>query len=161
LLYVKLKLILYVYLIFWVIGILEFNSYLAGTGYPTGKNTRAGTGMGKILYTRVYMGNPMGRNFFDRYGYEMVLPNGYVSIAIPTRDGTTQAVRPRCHICLWLGDHVVCGWQNKLFLSIVLNTCIRQPCIIFIRNLYFKLDIFYLQIFHKSYYLTFRKYTHI
>jgi hypothetical protein len=46
-----------------VIGILEFNSFLAGTGYPTGKNTRAGTGMGKILYPRIYMGNPTG-NFF-------------------------------------------------------------------------------------------------
>jgi hypothetical protein len=60
---VKLKLFLYVYLIFCVIGILEFNSFLAGTGYPTGKNTRAGTGMGKILYSRVYMGNSTD-NFF-------------------------------------------------------------------------------------------------
>jgi hypothetical protein len=79
LLYVKLKLFLYVYLIFWVIGILEFNSFLAGTGYPTGKNTQAGTGMGKILYPRVYMGNP-------RYRYGMVLPDGYVPVAIPTPD---------------------------------------------------------------------------
>jgi hypothetical protein len=47
-----------------VIGILEFNSFLAGTGYPTGKNTRAGMGMDKILYPRVYMGNPTGRIFF-------------------------------------------------------------------------------------------------
>jgi hypothetical protein len=67
-----------------VIGILEFNSFLASTGYPTGKNTRAGTGMGKILYPRVYMGNPMGRNFFDGYGYGMVLPDGYVPVAIPS-----------------------------------------------------------------------------
>jgi hypothetical protein len=67
-----------------VIGILEFNSFLAGTGYPTGKNTRAGTGMGKILYPRVYMGNPTGRIFFDGYGYGMVLPDGYVPVAIPT-----------------------------------------------------------------------------
>jgi hypothetical protein len=66
-----------------VIGILEFNSFLAGTGYPTGKNTRAGTGMGKILYSRVYMGNPTGRIFFDGYGYGMVLPDGYVHVAIP------------------------------------------------------------------------------
>ena len=67
-----------------MIGILEFNSFLAGTGYPTGKNTRAGTGMGKILYPRVYMGNPTGRIFFDGYGYGMVLPDGYVPVAIPT-----------------------------------------------------------------------------
>jgi hypothetical protein len=84
LLYVKLKFFLYVYLIFWVIGILEFKTFLAGTGYSTGKNTRAGTG--NILYPRVYMGNPTGRIFFDGYMYEMVLPDGYVPIAIPKRD---------------------------------------------------------------------------
>jgi hypothetical protein len=69
-----------------VIGILEFKTFLAGTSYPTGKNTRAGTGMGKILYPRVYMGNPTGRIFFDGYGYGMVLPDGYVPVAIPTED---------------------------------------------------------------------------
>jgi hypothetical protein len=68
-----------------VIGILEFNSFLAGTGYPMGKNTRAGMGMGKILYPRVYMGNPTGRIFFDGYGYGMVLPDRYVPVAIPSR----------------------------------------------------------------------------
>ena len=67
-----------------MIGILEFKTFLAGTGYPTGKNTRAGTGMGKILYPRVYMGNPTGRIFFDGYGYGMVLPDGYVPVAIPS-----------------------------------------------------------------------------
>jgi hypothetical protein len=30
------------------------------------------------------MGNPTGRNIFDGYGYGMVLPNGYVPVAIPT-----------------------------------------------------------------------------
>jgi hypothetical protein len=67
-----------------VIDILEFKTFLAGTGYPTGKNTRAGTGTGKILYPRVYMGNPTGRIFFDGYGYGMVLPDRYVPIAIPS-----------------------------------------------------------------------------
>jgi hypothetical protein len=76
LLYVKLKLFLYVYLIFWVIGILEFKTFLAGTGYPTGKNTHAGTSMGKILYPRVYMGNPMGRIFFMGTGMEWYYPTG-------------------------------------------------------------------------------------
>jgi hypothetical protein len=66
-----------------VIGILEFKTFLAGTGYPTGKNTRVGMGMGKILYPRVYMGNPTGRIFFDGYEYEMVLLDGYVPVAIP------------------------------------------------------------------------------
>jgi hypothetical protein len=68
-----------------VIGILESNFFLAGTGYPMGKNTRAGTGMGKILYPRVYMGNPTGRIFFDGYRYGMVIPDGYVPVAIPSR----------------------------------------------------------------------------
>jgi hypothetical protein len=35
-----------------VIDILEFKTFLVGAGYPTGKNTRAGTGMGKILYPK-------------------------------------------------------------------------------------------------------------
>jgi hypothetical protein len=30
------------------------------------------------------MGNPTGRIFFDGYGYGMVLPDGYVPVAIPT-----------------------------------------------------------------------------
>jgi hypothetical protein len=59
-----------------VIGILGFKTFLAGTGYPTGKNTRAGTGMGKILYLRVYMGNPTGIIFFDGYGYGWYCPTG-------------------------------------------------------------------------------------
>jgi hypothetical protein len=69
-----------------VISILEFKTSLAGTGYPTGKNTRAGTGTGtgKILYPRVYVGNPTGRIVFDGYMYGMILPDGYVPVAIPT-----------------------------------------------------------------------------
>jgi hypothetical protein len=47
-----------------VIDILEFKNFLAGTGYPTGKITRTGTGMGRILYPRAYIGNSMGRSFF-------------------------------------------------------------------------------------------------
>ena len=34
---------------FWVIDILEFKTFLAGTGYPTGKITHVGMGMGKIF----------------------------------------------------------------------------------------------------------------
>jgi hypothetical protein len=66
-----------------VIGILDFKTFLAGMGYPTGKNTHAGTGVSKILYPRAYIGNLTG-NFFYGYGYGMVLPDRYVSVAIPT-----------------------------------------------------------------------------
>jgi hypothetical protein len=37
--------------------------FLAGMGYPTGKITRVGVGMGKIVYLQAYMVNPMGRFF--------------------------------------------------------------------------------------------------
>jgi hypothetical protein len=57
---VKLNLFLYVYLIFWVISILEFKAFLADTDYPTSKISRASTSKGKILYPWVYMGNPTG-----------------------------------------------------------------------------------------------------
>jgi hypothetical protein len=59
-----------------VIDILEFNSFLKGTGYPTGKNTRAGTCMGKILYPRVHTGNPTGRFFLMGRGMEWYYPTG-------------------------------------------------------------------------------------
>jgi hypothetical protein len=55
---------------------LEFKTFLAGMGYPTGKNTRVGTGMGKILYPRVYMGNPTGRFFLMGTGMEWYYPMG-------------------------------------------------------------------------------------
>jgi hypothetical protein len=71
-----------------VIGILEFMTFLAGTGYPTGKITRAGTSMGKILYLRAYMGNLTGIIFFDGYGYGMYYPtNMYL---LPSLGGYTS-----------------------------------------------------------------------
>jgi hypothetical protein len=38
-----------------VIAILEFKTFLASKGYPTGKITRAGMSMCKLLYLRAYM----------------------------------------------------------------------------------------------------------
>jgi hypothetical protein len=63
-----------------VIGILEFKTLLAGTGYPTGKNTRAGTSMGKILYPRAYMNNSTGRIFFMGTSMEWSYPTGMYSL---------------------------------------------------------------------------------
>jgi hypothetical protein len=34
-------------------GILEYKTFLTSIGYPTGKITRTGTDMSKILYMRV------------------------------------------------------------------------------------------------------------
>lgn len=65
-----------------MIGILEFETFLTGTGYPTGKITRARMCMNKILYPKVYMNNPVCIFFIDEYRYEMILPDGYISVAI-------------------------------------------------------------------------------
>jgi hypothetical protein len=72
---------------------LEFKTFLAGTGYPTGKNTRAGTGMGKFLYPRVYMGNPTGRFF----------------LWVRVWNGTTRRVCTCCHP--YSGG---CAWTDSL-----------------------------------------------
>jgi hypothetical protein len=37
----------------------------------------------KILHPRVDMDNPMDRIFY-KYWYEMILPNGYIPIVIPS-----------------------------------------------------------------------------
>jgi hypothetical protein len=52
-----------------VINILEFNTFMVGTGYPTSKITRVGTNMSKIIYPQVDMGNLPGIIFFNMYGY--------------------------------------------------------------------------------------------
>jgi hypothetical protein len=41
-----------------------------------------GMGMGVNPYPPVYMGDPMGLFFCRRYGYGLVIPGGYLSIAI-------------------------------------------------------------------------------
>ena len=57
---------------------------LAGTGYPSGSNTRAGTGMGKFSYPRADTGNPTGKFTPSGYGYGMAIPDGYLPVAIST-----------------------------------------------------------------------------
>jgi hypothetical protein len=66
-----------------VIGILEFKTSLAAMGYLTGKITCAGTVCVR-LYTREHIWVTRRVDFFYGYKYEMVLPDGYVPIAIPT-----------------------------------------------------------------------------
>jgi hypothetical protein len=71
-----------------VIGILEFKTFLASTGYLTGKITHAGTGMGKILYPRAYMGNPTGR-FYTR---EHIPAIWYIVVATVCRTASIDGV---------------------------------------------------------------------
>jgi hypothetical protein len=65
-----------------VIDILIFYTFLAGKGNPMDKFTHMSTSMGKIIYSRPYTSNPMGRIVLDGYGYRTILPNWYIPIAI-------------------------------------------------------------------------------
>jgi hypothetical protein len=54
---------------------------LSGTGYPSGENYPAGTGMELFFYPHAGTGNPAG-NF----------------LRVQVRVGTTRRVRTRCHL---------------------------------------------------------------
>jgi hypothetical protein len=58
-----------------VIGVLEFETFIAGMCYTKGKITRTNMGMGKILYPQAYMGNLMDTIFVDKYEYIYTLPS--------------------------------------------------------------------------------------
>jgi hypothetical protein len=45
-------------------------------------HTHVGMGMGVNPYPPVYMGDPMGLFFCRGYGYKVVIPGGYLPIAI-------------------------------------------------------------------------------
>jgi hypothetical protein len=48
-------------------------------------HTYMGMGMGVNPYPPVYMGHPMGLFLCHGYGYRVVIPGGYLPIAISTR----------------------------------------------------------------------------
>jgi hypothetical protein len=48
-------------------------------------HTHVGMGMGVNPYPPVYMGDPVGLFFCRGYGYGVVIPGGYLPIAISTR----------------------------------------------------------------------------
>jgi hypothetical protein len=62
-------------------------------------HTHVGMGMGANPYPPVYMGDSMGLFFYRGYGYGVVIPGGYLPIAIstPARLSTHVDVRP------WVG----------------------------------------------------------
>jgi hypothetical protein len=59
---------------------------LSGTGYPTGKKTHTGTGMGKNLNPHVDMGFSAGRVRVGGCGYVMALPDGFLPVNISMCD---------------------------------------------------------------------------
>jgi hypothetical protein len=50
---------------------------LSGMGYPTGKKTRTGTGMGKNLNPHAGVGFLVGRVRISGCGYGIALPTGF------------------------------------------------------------------------------------
>jgi hypothetical protein len=59
---------------------------LSGTGYPSGENYPAGTGMELFFYPHAGTGNPTGKICGCGYGYGWALPVGYVPVAILSRE---------------------------------------------------------------------------
>ena len=57
-----------------------------GDPYPHGYGY-GGMGMGVNPYPLVYMGDPMGLFLCRGYGYGVVIPGGYLPIAISTSEG--------------------------------------------------------------------------
>jgi hypothetical protein len=55
-----------------------------GYGNPSGNITGAGTGMGEFFYPHAYMGNSTGKISPSGCGYGVVIPIGYVIVAILT-----------------------------------------------------------------------------
>ena len=91
---------------------MEFKTFLAGMDYPTGKITHAGTGMGKILYPRAYMGNPMGRFFLMGTGMESYYPTGMYPLPSLGMDEVAYA---ECRSPTFFIDHACmqCGWSHE------------------------------------------------
>jgi hypothetical protein len=58
---------------------------LSGTGYPSGENYLAGTGMELFFYPHVGTGNPTGKIL-------------RVRVRVRVRVSTTRRVRTRCHL---------------------------------------------------------------
>jgi hypothetical protein len=56
---------------------------LSGTGYPSGENYPAGTGMELIFYPHACTGNPTGK---------------ILRVRVRVRVSTTRRVRTRCHL---------------------------------------------------------------
>jgi len=63
---------------------MSVGGWLMGMGYPTGKITLTGAGVGKISYSRAGVGFLSGKILFRGCGYGVALPGGYVPVAIST-----------------------------------------------------------------------------
>ena len=67
----------------FVCCLLRHEAYIfSGTGNPRVPVTRAGTGMGTNMYPSAGMGFLAGVFFLRGHGYGLVVPSGYVPVAI-------------------------------------------------------------------------------
>jgi hypothetical protein len=62
-----------------------------------------GMGMGVNPYPPAYMGNPVGLFLCRGYGYGVVIPGGYLSIAISTHRAHPDLVGVAVLGCVWFG----------------------------------------------------------
>jgi hypothetical protein len=53
-----------------------------------------GMGMGVNPYPLVYMGDPVGLFFYRGYEYGVVIPGGYLPIAISSQEGVVELLKP-------------------------------------------------------------------
>ena len=67
---------------------------LSGVGYPPGMITRAGTGMGKVLYPHAGTGAGAGKLFLSGCGYGIAIPIGYVPVAIFIHEQLHHCCKP-------------------------------------------------------------------
>ena len=63
----------------------------SGIGYPLGIFTRAGTGMGEVLYPCGGMSNSAGKTLSRGYEYGIAITDGYIPVAISSHDGEGRA----------------------------------------------------------------------
>jgi hypothetical protein len=73
---------------------------LSGMGYPMGKKTRTGTGMGKNLNRHASMGFLVGRVRVSGCGYGTALPDGFLPVAISNTHNHSVQLRINHVICM-------------------------------------------------------------
>jgi hypothetical protein len=75
-------------------------------------HTHMGMGMGVNPYPLVYMGDPMWLFLFREYGYEVLISDGYLSIAISNGVGFLFPISAPVSLCVagWLAGST--AWMD-------------------------------------------------